>query len=408
MNIGLCLTYADVLAASERIRGEIGVSAAARSYTLSHITGAEVWIKFENLQYTGSFKERGALNRLTMLTADERARGVVAMSAGNHAQGLAHHATRLGIASTIVMPLGTPMVKVARTRDLGAQVVVAGETLAEAHDHALSLVRDLGLVFVPPYDCPVVMAGQGTVALEFLEQVPELEMLVVPVGGGGLLSGCLVATHGARPDVEVIGVQVSSCAAFDVALHPDHAADRPIGGETIAEGIAVARPSARAVRVAAHFHTPIVVVDDEVVEEAVALYLEIEKVVSEGAGAAPLAALLAEPERFHGRKVGLVLSGGNIDLRVLASAMLRALARTGRLTTLSVALPDKPGALHRLTGVLADEGANIVELSHDRMRLGARLRSAVVEVQLETVDAAHAARVVSALRAAGFDVTPPG
>jgi threonine dehydratase len=408
MNIGLCLTYADVLAASERIRGEIGVSAAARSYTLSEITGADVWIKFENLQYTGSFKERGALNRLTMLTPEERAHGVVAMSAGNHAQGLAHHATRMGIASTIVMPLGTPMVKVARTRDLGAEVVLAGETLAEAHEHALSLVHDRGLVFVPPYDCPVVMAGQGTVATELLDQVPELEMLVVPVGGGGLLAGCLVGAHGARPDVEVVGVQVSSYAAFDDALHPDHRADRPTGGDTIAEGIAVARPSGRAIRVAQHFRTPIVVVDDATVEEAVALYLEIEKVVSEGAGAAPLAALLTEPERFRGRRVGLVLSGGNIDLRVLASGMLRALSRTGRLTTLSVALPDRPGSLHRLTGVLADEGANIVELTHDRMRLAARLRSAVVEIQLETVDRAHADRVVAALRAAGFLVEPGG
>ncbi|MEX1106539.1 MAG: threonine ammonia-lyase [Ilumatobacteraceae bacterium] len=401
MNIGLCLTYADVLAAAERIRGEIGVSGAARSHTLSEITGAEVWIKFENLQYTGSFKERGALNRLALLTPDERSRGVVAMSAGNHAQGLAHHATRLGIASTIVMPLGTPMVKVARTRDLGADVVLAGETLAEAHDHALSLVRDRGLVFVPPYDCPVVMAGQGTVALELLEQVPELEMIVVPVGGGGLIAGCLVAAHGARPDVEVVGVQVSSHAAFDAAMRH---VERPIGGETIAEGIAVAHPSPRAVRVAEHFHTPIVVVDDEVVEEAVALYLEIEKVVAEGAGAASLAALLTEPERFRGKRVGLVLSGGNVDLRILASAMLRALARTGRLTTLSIALPDTPGSLHRLTGVLAAAGANIVELTHDRMRLAARLRQAVVEIELETVDRAHADTVVAALIDAGFQV----
>jgi threonine dehydratase len=405
MNIGLCLTYADVLAAAARIEGAIGRSPAAISHTLSDITGAEVWIKFENLQYTGSFKERGALNRLSFLTAEERARGVVAMSAGNHAQGLAHHAHRLGIHATLVMPVGTPMVKIARTRDLGAEVIVAGINLIEAHEHALALARDRGLVFVPPYDCPIVMAGQGTVALEFLDQVPQLDSIVVPVGGGGLLAGCLVATHGARPDVDVIGVQVSSYAAFDGAMHPDHLIDRPLGGDTIAEGIAVARPSARAIRVAEHFDTPIVVVDDATVEEAVALYLEIEKVVAEGAGAAPLAALLTDPKRFAGRTVGLLLSGGNIDLRVLASGMLRALARTGRLTTLSVALPDTPGSLHRLTGVLAAEGANVVELSHDRMRLGARLRSAVVEVQVETVDRTHAERVVVALVAAGFDVT---
>jgi threonine dehydratase len=403
VNVGLCITHADVLAAAQRIAGQIPVSPAAPSHTLSQITGADVWIKFENLQYTGSFKERGALNRLAMLSPDERAHGVVSMSAGNHAQGVAHHAARLGIAATLVMPRSTPLTKVANTKALGADVVLHGDTLAEAHDHALSLVRERGLVFVPPYDCPVIMAGQGTVALELIEQVPDLDMIVAPVGGGGLIAGCLVAAHGADPRVEVVGVQVASHAAFDAALH---GSPGPIGGETIAEGIAVAHPSARAVRIARHFRTPVVVVDDAMVEHAIALYLEIEKVVAEGAGAAPLAALLAEPERFRGKRVGLVLSGGNIDLRVLASAMLRALARTGRLTTLSVSLPDRPGALHALTGVLAAHGANIVELTHDRLRLAARLRSAVVEVQVETADRAHSNAVVAALRDAGFDVTP--
>jgi threonine dehydratase len=402
MNIGMPFTLDDVVDAAERLRGAIAVTPAAPSHTLSAITGAEVVIKFENLQYTGSFKERGALNRLLSLTPEECSRGVVAMSAGNHAQGLAHHASRLGISATLVMPATTPLVKVTRTREHGANVVLHGATLIEAHEHALQLARQRSFVFVPPYDCPIVMAGQGTAALEFIEAVPDLDVLVVPVGGGGLFAGSIIAARGVSPSTEVVGVQVESFAAFDVALSGAH---RTIGGETIAEGIAVARPSPLAVRIARDHQCDIVVVDDDDVEEAIALYLEIEKVVSEGAGAAPLAALLAHPEQFAGKKVGLMLSGGNIDLRVLASAMLRALARTGRLTTLSVALTDQPGSLHALTGVLARHGANIVELSHDRMGPSTRLRSAVVDVQVETADRRHSVAVVAALEAAGFAVT---
>ncbi len=402
MNIGAAFSFDEVLAAAERLRGAITVTPAAASHTLSQITGAEVVIKFENLQYTGSFKERGALNRLLALTPAEGACGVVAMSAGNHAQALAYHAGRLGIAATLVMPEGTPLTKISRTRAHGAEVVVHGETLIEAHAHALQLAAERGLVFVPPYDCPLVMAGQGTAALEFLEAVPDLEVLVIPVGGGGLLAGSIVAALGLRPDIEVVGVQVRTHAAFDAALR---GIEHNSGGETIAEGIAVARPSADALRIARRFGCAMVVVDDAAVEEAVALLLEIEKVVSEGAGAAPLAALLTEPKRFAGKKVGLMLSGGNVDLRVLASAMLRSLARSGRLTTLSVALPDRPGSLHALTGVLAAHGANVVELSHDRMGPTTRLRSAVVDVLIETADRAHSNAVVTALESAGFTVT---
>ena len=410
MQIGLPFTFGisfdDVLAARARLADAVVRTPAAISHTLSSITGAEVVLKFENLQFTGSFKERGALNRLLTLSADERARGVVAMSAGNHAQGLAHHATRLGVSATLVMPEGTPMVKIGRTRALGADVVVHGATLVEAHEHALTLAHDRGLVFVPPYDCPVVMAGQGTAVLEFLEQEPDLEVLVIPVGGGGLFAGSVVAARAVAPHVEVVGVQMDTFAAFDAALRGVTPAGGHVpGGETVAEGIAVARPSARAVRVARTLGATTVVVDDSAVEEAIALLLEIEKVVSEGAGAAPLAALLSHPERFAGRRVGLVLSGGNVDLRVLASAMLRALVRTGRLTTLSVALPDRPGSLHALTGVLAAQGANVVELSHDRMGPNTRLRSAVVDVQFETADRDHRDAVVAALRAEGFAVT---
>ncbi|MGD9995357.1 MAG: threonine ammonia-lyase [Ilumatobacteraceae bacterium] len=402
VNIGLPITFADVEAAAQRIRGSISETPTAVSRTLSQITGAEVTIKFDNLQYTGSFKERGALNRLLALDADERRRGVVAMSAGNHAQGVAHHAARLGIRATLVMPEGTPLVKVARTRHLGADVVLHGATLEAAREHALALARAHEMVFVPPYDCPLVMAGQGTAVLELLASVPDLDMVVVPVGGGGLIAGSLVAAHGAAPEVEVVGVQAAACAAFDAALR---GVPRALGTDTIAEGIAVANPSPGAIRVARHFGTNVVVVDEAAIEHAVALYLEIEKVVSEGAGAAPLAALLADPERFRDRKVGLVLSGGNIDLRVLASAMLRSLARTGRLTTLSVALPDRPGSLHALTGVLARHGANVVELTHDRLGSATRLRSAVVDVLVETADRAHSDEVIAALRAAGLDVT---
>ncbi|TPW12726.1 MAG: threonine dehydratase [Acidimicrobiaceae bacterium] len=386
MNIGQPFSFADVVAAEQRLRGAIAITPSAPSYTLSQITGAEVVIKFENLQYTGSFKERGALNRLLSLTPDERARGVVAMSAGNHAQGLAHHAARIGIKATVVMPEGTPLVKITRTRSHGAEVVVKGATLLDAHEHALRLAHERGLVFVPPYDCPIVMAGQGTAALEFIEAVPDLDVLVVPVGGGGLLAGSIIAAKGVSPEIEVVGVQVDAYAAFDAALR---GVRRQVGGETIAEGIAVACPSAHAVRIAKQYGCDIIVVDEDVVEEAVALYLEIEKVVSEGAGAAPLAALLAQPARFAGKKVGLLLSGGNVDLRVLASAMLRSLARSGRLTTLSIALPDRPGSLHALTGVLAEHGANVV----------------VVDVQVETADRRHSQSVVAALEAAGFTVT---
>lgn len=402
MKVGRCISLDDVIAARHRIAGSVTVTPAAVSHTLSRITGAEVVVKFENLQYTGSFKERGALNRLLLLDDDERSRGVVSMSAGNHAQGLAYHAARLGIASTVVMPIGTPIVKVARTRDLGADVVIAGDDLAAAHDHARRLMTERGMVFVPPYDCPLVMAGQGTVVLELLEQHPDLDAIVVPVGGGGLLAGCLVAAHGVAPHVEVFGVQVSSHTAFtDALLGASHGGGPP---ETIAEGIAVARPSPSAVRIAHTLCSGMIVVDDDRVEQAVALYLEVEKVVAEGAGAASLAALLVEPERFRGRRVGLILSGGNVDLRILASAMLRALARTGRLTTLTVSLPDRPGSLHSLTGVLAAQGANVVELWHDRLKLGARLRSVVVDVQVETADRAHSDAVVAALVDGGFDV----
>lgn len=398
---GADLSYGDVIAAAERLVGAIERTPSAISHTLSAVTGAEIVIKFENLQYTASFKERGALNRLLLLTNDERRRGVVAMSAGNHAQGLAHHAARLGVAATVVMPEGTPMTKVSRTHALGAEVIVCGQTLSDARRMALEIAADRNMVFVPPYDCPVIMAGQGTAVLEFVQQVPDLDDIIVPVGGGGLLAGALVAAAGASPHTTVVGVQVASYAAFEASLS---ATTRDIGGDTIAEGIAVAQPSLKAIRLARAHDCQVLVVEDDDIEEAMVLYLEVEKVVAEGAGAAPLAAVLAYPQRFAGRKVGLLLSGGNVDLRVLAAAMLRSLSRSGRLSTLSVLLPDKPGALHGLTGVLAAQGANVIELFHDRVGLSTRLRSAQVDVQIETADRHHRDAVIAALEAHGFVV----
>ena len=403
-DVARTFTIADVLAAAERIAGSIERTPCAPSRTLSQITGADVTIKFENLQYTASFKERGALNRLLQLGADERCRGVVAMSAGNHAQGLAHHAARLGIGATIVMPEGTPMVKVGRTRALGAEVLVAGATLTDAHEVARRIADERGAVFVPPYDCPLVMAGQGTVVLELLEQAPDLEVIVVPVGGGGLLAGALVAAQAVAPHVEVVGVQVATHAAVVEALTSPGRSGRVPGGDTVAEGIAVTAPSSLAISIARAARCEVLVVDDAAIEEAMVLHLEVEKVVAEGAGAAPLAALLRHPDRFAGRKVGLLLTGGNADLRVLASALLRSLARSGRMATLTVLLPDKPGALHALTGVLAAQGANVVELIHDRLGLSTRLRSAQVGVQIETADQAHLDAVIAALHEGGFTV----
>jgi len=285
-------------------------------------------------------------------------------------------------------------------------VVVAGETLVEAHAIARAIAAEHGAVFVPPYDCPVVMAGQGTVVLELLEQAPDLDAIVVPVGGGGLLAGAVVAAAGSPRHPEVVGVQVASYSAVHDALSlPFAGAPGAVtGGDTVAEGIAVARPSERAIRIARAHGTEVLVVDDAGIEAAMVLYLEVEKVVAEGAGAAPLAALLAHPDRFRGRRVGLLLTGGNADLRVLASALLRSLSRSGRLSTLSVLLPDKPGALHALTGVLAAHGANVVELIHDRMGLSTRLRSAQVDVQIETADREHLEQVLAALGEAGFSI----
>ncbi len=393
--------YDDVVAAADRIAGAVERTPSTHSRTLSAVLGCTVIVKFENLQFVASFKERGALNKLLQLSEAERARGVVAMSAGNHAQAVAYHAGRLGIDATIVMPATTPFVKVQRTRELGATVVLRGAGLAEAEVEACRLAAEEGRTYVHPFDDPAVIAGQGTCALEMLADDPDLDILVVPVGGGGLLSGMAVAARAMSPGIELVGVETeryASMAAHRAGVEPD------CGGPTIAEGIAVARAGALTSRIIDALVDDVVTVTEEHVEEAMNLLLEIEKVVSEGAGAAGIAALVEHRERFAGRKVGVVLTGGNVDPRLLASVIMRGLIRHGRLTRLHIEVPDVPGSMGQLTTALGDAGANIVEILHQRLFVDLSARSAQVEVTVETLDLDHAERVVAALRAAGYTV----
>jgi len=401
----LPVTFEDVQAAARAIEGAVLRTPTARSRTLSAITGADIVVKFENLQFTASYKERGALTKLLSLTEDERARGVIAMSAGNHAQALAYHGRRLGIAVTIVMPAHAAFTKVAGTEALGARVVLHGRDVGEAAERARQLSRDEGLVWVPPFDDPAVIAGQGTVALELLDDAPPLDVLVVPVGGGGLISGMAIATKALAPHIEVIGVQAERYPSMLAALD---GREHPVGGLTLAEGIAVPRAGELTTQIVRALVDDLVTVSEPRIEQAVNLYLEIEKVVSEGAGAAGLAAVLADPDRFRGRTVGLVITGGNIDLRTLSTVILRGLVRSGRLVRLTIELDDVPGALGRMTSTIADEGGNIVEVAHQRLFSDLSITSAAVEVAVETRDAEHANRLVEGLRAAGLRVTRRG
>jgi threonine dehydratase len=395
------VTQSDVLEAAKRIRGMVVRTPCLESRTLSEITGARVFVKFENLQFTASFKERGALNKLLQLTPEERARGVVAMSAGNHAQAVAHHASRLDIRSTIVMPRYTPNVKVEHTRRFGAQVVLHGDDLNGASDRASALAAERGLTFVHPYDDPAVIAGQGTVALEMLEDHPELEALVIPVGGGGLASGCALA---AGEGVAVYGVETERFPSMKQAL-----AGEPIvcGRDTIAEGIAVKRPGALTRELLRTRARDMLLVSEIDLEEAVLALLEIEKTVAEGAGAAALAALIGHRAQFAGKRVGVVLSGGNIDLLVLASIIERGLARSRRLVRLRVQLPDRPGALADVTRVVADSGANVIEIHHERAFGRVPLKEARVEFVVSTRGDDHLREVCDALKRGGYEVGLP-
>jgi threonine dehydratase len=390
-----------VAEAAEALKGHIVETPCLFSRTLSQICGAEVWVKFENLQFTASFKERGALNKLRTLPPEARKRGVVAMSAGNHAQGVAYHAGRLGIKATIVMPEGTPFVKIEHTRNFGADVVLKGPTLAEAQAEALRLASDQDMVFIPPYDDPYVIAGQGTIALEVLKVVPDLDVLVVPIGGGGLISGIALAAKAVKPSIEVIGVQVSAYPTMWQALRGQ---PPKVGTDTIAEGIAVKNVGRLTKDIVQRWVDDVVLVDDPDVESAVALFLSIEKTVAEGAGAVGLAALLRYPERFQGRKVGLVLSGGNIDSRLLAQVIMRQLVREGRIISLKVGVADQPGALGRIATLVGSAGGNIIEALHQRLFTAANAKAAELQLTLECRSAVHARQVIGTLRDAGFGV----
>jgi threonine dehydratase len=398
----LPVTLADVQAAAAALEGQIVRTPTMRSATLSAITGADVHLKFENLQFTSSFKDRGALHRLLHLEPAERARGVIAVSAGNHAQGVAHHATRLGIPSTIVMPRTTPNVKVAATEALGAAVVLHGEDLAAATARAEELARSQGLVWVAPFDDPYVIAGQGTVALEMLADAPDLDCLVVPVGGGGLIAGMAVVYAALAPSVELLGVETDLYPSMAVALHGRGVVP---GGTTIAEGIAVATPGRLTEPIVEALVADVLTVPEDTIEQAINLLLDIEKTVAEGAGAAGLAALLDQPQRFKDRKVGLVISGGNIDPRLLASVILRGLVRTGRLSRLTLEVLDMPGVLGRVAAICGEQGANIVEVGHQRLFSDLSVKRTGLDLAVETRDRDHADRLVAALEAAGFRVS---
>lgn len=393
------ITLADIEAAAGAIAGAVERTPCLASRTLSQLTGADVRVKFENLQFTASFKERGALNKLLNLTDDERRRGVIAMSAGNHAQGVAYHAGRLGIPATIVMPAFTPFVKVRHTRDFGANVVLKGETLAEAASHARALAADEKFVFVHPYDDPFVMAGQGTIALEMLHDMPDLEMLVIPVGGGGLIAGNAVAAKAVKPDIEIVGVEAAGYSALFQMLRGEPV---QVGGDTVAEGIAVRDIGAAPLAVCKALVDEVLLVEETAIERAIALFLEIEKTVAEGAGAAGLAAMLAHPERFRGRKVGLILCGGNIDTRLLASILMRNLVRDRRIVRLRIKIPDRPGLLAKVTAVIGEAGANIMEVSHQRLFGHVEAKSTDLDVVMETRDSAHVDDVITRLEASGF------
>jgi threonine dehydratase len=401
----LPVTLADVKAAAATIRGSTIVTVCNESRTLGAVLGCRIWLKFENLQFTSTFKERGALNRLEALSPDERRRGVIAMSAGNHAQGVAYHARRLGIPATIVMPIGTPMVKIENTRQLGAEVIICGVTLEEAGAFAREHCQARDLVFIHPYDDPLVIAGQGTTALEMLDAVPGLDTLVVPIGGGGLISGIAVAAKALKPDLRIVGVQARLYPSMYNAIK---GADLPMRGDTLAEGIAVKAPGRITTDIIRHLVDDIVLVTEDQLERAASMLISIEKTVVEGAGAAGLAAILSDPARFEGRHVGLVLTGGNIDTRLIASVLTRELAREGRLTQLAIDIVDRPGQLAAVSALLAEVGANIVEVSHQRTFSDLPAKGTLLELVIETRDRAHLDDVLAKLSTAGFKAWLPG
>ena len=396
--MSLAVTFADIEAAAGRLAGQVLDTPCVESRTLGQIAGCQVFLKFENLQFTASFKERGALNKLLALV-EQGVKGVIAASAGNHAQGVAHHAQRLGLRAVIVMPVTTPTVKLERTLGFGAEVVLDGETFDEARDHALALADAQGLTFVHPFDDPLVIAGQGTIGLEMLRAQPDLDTLVIAVGGGGLVSGIATAVRALKPGVQIVGVQT---ARFPAMVNAIKGTQHPQGTSTIAEGIAVGQPGRLTREIVRELVDDLVLVDEGDIEQAIVMLLEIEKTLVEGAGAAGLAALLKEPGRYAGRNVGLVLSGGNIDPMLLSAIIGRGMVRAGRLARIRVGARDTPGVLAKITAVVAQAGANIDEVHHQRAFSALSAQNVEVELVLQTRNPQHVQQVVAALQGAGF------
>ncbi len=397
----MTLAFDAILAAKDRLQGHIERTPCRHSRTLSEITGADVWVKFENLQFTAAYKERGALNKLLQLTESEKKRGVIAASAGNHSQGLAYHAARLGIPVTIVMPRGTPFVKVQQTRAHGAEVVIEGEGYDEASAVAARLREERDLVFVHPFNDLDVMAGQGTVALEMLEDVPDLEVLPIPIGGAGLIAGMATAAKHVKPSIQIVGLEPAMYPSFTARMRGVNAGATS-GGATIAEGIAVKQVGDISYGVARPLVDEVLLIEEPFFERAVALYCNVEKTVTEGAGAGSLAALLAFPEKFKGKRCGLVITGGNIDTRLLASVLTRELVREQRIVSLRIIGDDRPGLLGAVSAIIGNLGANIIEVAHNRLALDVPAKGAEFDLLIETRDAQHTQEIMDALRAAGY------
>ena len=396
----LTVSVEDIRAAQTQIAGSTAVTPLAHSTVLSEMAGCEVWLKLENLQFTASFKERGALVKLQSLTDAERKAGVVAASAGNHAQGVAFAAQRLGIPATIVMPKGTPFTKISRTEALGASIVLSGESLADAAAHADTLHKDQGLALIHPYDDPLVIAGQGTIALEVLENTDGFDAIVVPIGGGGLISGIAIAAKSIQPGIEIFGVEAELYPSMHQALK---GAAPEVGGHTIADGIAVKNPGLLTKPIVEALVDDILLVSEAAIEQAVQILIDIEKTVAEGAGAAALAGLFANKDRFAGKRVCVIVSGGNIDSRILASILMRGLVREGRLIRIRVEISDAPGALAKVATLIGDHGGNIVEIYHQRLFQDVPVKLADLDVVLETRDRQHVDTILGALREAGFE-----
>jgi len=397
--ITMTVKLADIETARRQLAGAILRTPMLPAPKLSALTGAEVYVKYENLQVTNSFKDRGAFVKLAALGEDERRRGVISMSAGNHAQAVAYHAQRLNIPATIVMPTTTPFVKVKATEAYGAKVVLDGETLSECQDRVAALIAERQLVLVHPYDDPAIIAGQGTIALEMLDEVPDLDMLVVPIGGGGLIAGNAIAARAVRETIEIVGVEAALYPSMRNAVT---GANDPIGGSTLAEGIAVKNVGKLTLPMVRALVSDIVLVDEAHLERAVNAYLTLQKTMAEGAGAAGLAALLAAPDRFHGRKIGLILCGGNIDPRILASIMVRELERDGRIVSFRLTIADRPGVLGPIASLLGELGANILEVDHRRLFLDVPAKGAKLDVTVEARDRDHANDIMRALDGAGY------